>query len=262
MDITNIIPVDWRDQRVLTSAQLAEAYECSVDQIKKNFSNNKNHFKEGIHYFKIAGELLEELRVKNIHLQISPMTRVLYLWTYQGCVRHCKSINTPKAWVMFDELEEHYFNQSRITPAVEPAPVVSKPAKTKNPNRVAGQKTPAGIYAAKVGDKVKIGHSHDAEKRLPHIKGLTEKTYYQTALFPRKVARLLEGACHTIFAPYALGNELFDIEYDEACRIIKALEKLIARLSKVFNFERDDKALLVATKNFVETVNLIADKKN
>lgn len=145
----------------------------------------------------------------------------------------------------------------------ETAPAaVAKPAKVKNPNRVAGQKTPAGIYAAKVGDKVKIGHSHDAEKRLPHIKGLTEKTYYQTALFPRKIARLLEWACHTIFAPYALGNELFDIEYDEACRIIKTLEKLIVGLSKVDNFERDDKSLVVATKNFVEYVNLIADKIN
>lgn len=144
----------------------------------------------------------------------------------------------------------------------ETALAVIKPAKVKNPNRVAGQKTPAGIYAAKVGDKVKIGHSHDAEKRLPHIKGRTEKTYYQTALFPRKVARLLEWACHTIFAPFALGNELFDIEYDEACRIIKTLEKLIVGLSKVYNVERDDKSLVVATKNFVEYVNLIADKKN
>ncbi len=145
----------------------------------------------------------------------------------------------------------------------ETAPAaVAKPAKVKNPNRVAGQKTPAGIYAAKVGDKVKIGHSHDAKKRLPHVKGRTEKTYYQTALFPRKVARLLEWACHTIFAPFALGNEFFDIEYDEACRIIKTLEKLIVGLSKVYNVERDDKSLVVATKNFVEYVNLIADKKN
>lgn len=143
-----------------------------------------------------------------------------------------------------------------------PAPAVAKPAKTKNPNRVAGQKTPAGIYAAKVGDKVKIGHSHDAEKRLPHIKGRTDKTYYQTALFPRKIARLLEWACHTIFAPFALGNELFDIEYDEACRIIMTLEKLIVRLSKVYSYECDDKSLVVATKNFVEYVNLIADKSN
>ena len=73
---------------------------------------------------------------------------------------------------------------------------------------------------------------------------------------------MLEWACHTIFAPFALGNELFDIEYDEACRIIKTLEKLVVCLSKVYNVERDDKSLVVATKNFVEYVNLIADKKN
>ena len=110
MEVQNIVPVEWNNQRVLLSVQLAEAYKCSVEQIKKNFSNNKSHYKEGLHYFKIAGEILEELRVNNLHLQISPMTRTLYLWTEQGAVRHCKSINTKEAWEMFDKLEENYFH--------------------------------------------------------------------------------------------------------------------------------------------------------
>lgn len=260
MDITNIIPVKWKELRVLTSAQLAEAYGCSVKNISDNFNRAKEYFQEGVHYFCLTGTDLEQFKnCSEFFGTVGARTRILYLWTYQGCVRHCKMINTTKAWEMFDKLEKNYFNQNVV--AVAPA-VKAKPAKTKNPNRVAGQKTPAGIYAAKVGGKVKIGHSHDAKKRLPHIKGRTEKTYYQTALFPRKIARLLEWACHTIFAPFALGNELFDIEYDEACRIIKTLEELVVCLSKVYNVERDDKSLVVATKNFVEYVNLIADKIN
>ena len=257
MDIKNIVPVEWSNQRVLTSVQLAEAYECSVDRIKDNFNANKKHYKESVHYFKITGSDLQKLRVGNSDLQISPMTRVLYLWTYQGCVRHCKSINTPKAWQMFDKLEQHYFNTFV-------APVVAKPAKTKNPKRVAGQKTPASIYVAQMKDNfhiVKIGQSHDPESRLPQIKGLNRKDFYKTILLPRKVARLLEQVCHEIFAPHALGNELFGIEYDEACRIIRALEKFAAGLSEDQNFEHDDKALTIAKNFLVEAANNIADKK-
>lgn len=254
MNIADLIPVVYSSKRVLTTAQLADFYGCDTRNISDNFKNNESRFREGVHYFKLVGEPLKNFKSLSdeIGLPINKFSPVLYLWTERGAARHAKLLSTDMAWEVYEELEDNYFNP----------PVVSKPAKTKNPNRVAGQKTPAGIYAAKVGDKVKIGHSNDAEKRLPHIKGRTEKTYYQTALFPRKVARLLEWACHTIFAPYALGNELFDIEYDEACRIIKTLEKLVARLSKLHNVERDDKSLVVATKNFVEYVNLIADKKN
>lgn len=258
MDTANIIPVVHSDKRVLTTAQLADFYGCDPRNISENFKNNESRFKEGVHYFKLVGEPLKKFKSLSdeIGLPINKFSPVLYLWTERGAARHAKLLSTDMAWEVYEELEDNYFN-----PPIA-APAVAKPAKTKNPNRVAGQKTPAGIYAAKVGDKVKIGHSHDAEKRLPHIKGRTDKTYYQTALFPRKIARLLEWACHTIFAPFALGNELFDIEYDEACRIIMTLEKLIVRLSKVYSYECDDKSLVVATKNFVEYVNLIADKSN
>ncbi|WP_196600516.1 phage antirepressor KilAC domain-containing protein [Pectinatus frisingensis] len=75
---------------------------------------------EGVHYFKLGGEQLDDLRVNISDLQISPMTRSLYLWTRRGASRHCKMLGTDEAWEMFDELEETYFNikQNQLSPGI------------------------------------------------------------------------------------------------------------------------------------------------
>lgn len=103
-------PVDYNGVRVLTTEQLAAAYECEPNNIKKNFNANKEHFTEGRHYYKVEGDELNNLRVTFSDLQISPKTRCLYLWTRRGASRHCKMLGTEKAWEMYDNLEENYFN--------------------------------------------------------------------------------------------------------------------------------------------------------
>ncbi|MSV25916.1 oxidoreductase [Selenomonas sp. WCA-380-WT-3B 3/] len=121
--MSDLIPVDYSGEHVLTTEQLAQAYECEPKQIKQNFNNNKAHFEEGRHYYKVEGEALNNLRVENIDLQISPMTRTLYLWTRRGASRHSKMLGTDKAWEMFDALEENYFNPrpKALTPAEQMA---------------------------------------------------------------------------------------------------------------------------------------------
>lgn len=112
---TSLIPVEYSDERVLTTDQLANFYECEVHNITKNFNSNKEKFAEGKHYFKLEGEELNKLRVTFGDLQISPMTRTLYLWTKRGAARHSKMLGTDKAWEVFETLEENYFNrQERI----------------------------------------------------------------------------------------------------------------------------------------------------
>ena len=121
--MSDLIPVEYRAERVLTTEQLAQAYECEPKQIKQNFNNNKAHFEEGRHYYKVEGDELKELRVENIDLQISPKTRCLYLWTRRGASRHSKMLGTDRAWEMFDALEESYFNPrpKALTPAEQMA---------------------------------------------------------------------------------------------------------------------------------------------
>lgn len=62
--LENITRIEYHGQPVLTTAQLAEYYETSPENIKRNFSNNADRFVECKHYFKVEGEDLDILRGK------------------------------------------------------------------------------------------------------------------------------------------------------------------------------------------------------
>lgn len=95
-----LVPIEHDGQRVITTELLAQAYESNTNNLAQNFKRNKEHFKEGVHYFLLQGDALKEfkLQMTDSHLQISSMTRSLYLWTERGANRHCKILDTPKAF--------------------------------------------------------------------------------------------------------------------------------------------------------------------
>lgn len=103
--------VELNNQRILTTEQLAEFYGATVQQIKQNFNNNKDKFVEGKHYYRLEGAELKEFKnlVENFDL-VDKRSPQLILYTKQGAGRHSKMLGTDKAWDMFDELEENYFN--------------------------------------------------------------------------------------------------------------------------------------------------------
>lgn len=111
--VDEIPRVEWRNERVMTTAQLAEFYETSEGNLRVNFFNaqKEGRFIDGKHFFKLEGDDLQNLRVTNCYLQISEMTRVLYLWTKRGAARHAKMLNTDRAWEVFEALEDNYFNR-------------------------------------------------------------------------------------------------------------------------------------------------------
>ncbi len=123
--ITNLKPVEYSAQLIITTEQLANFYECDSHNITKNFNENKEHFIEGKHFFKIEGEEVKKLRVTFGDLQISPMTRTLYLWTKRGAARHAKMLGTEKAWDVFELLEENYFNPKKALP-MRPCTIVEE----------------------------------------------------------------------------------------------------------------------------------------
>jgi len=107
----DIPPIEYKDQRVITTKLLAQVYETTPKNIRMNFANHEDNFKEGIHYFRLHGKELSQFKLwaNDIGVQISTMARTLYLWTERGANRHCKILDTPKAWEQFDNLEETYF---------------------------------------------------------------------------------------------------------------------------------------------------------
>ena len=122
--MSDLIPVEYRTERVLTTEQLAQAYECETNNIKKNFTVNKDRFEEGKHYYLLKGDALRAFKdeVTNRNL-VGKNASHLYLWTRRGASRHSKMLGTDRAWEMFDALEENYFNPrpKALTPAEQMA---------------------------------------------------------------------------------------------------------------------------------------------
>lgn len=108
--MSKLIPLELKNQRVLTTEQLAEVYETETNNIKVNFFRNKGRFVEGVHYFQLEGAELQAFKnlVTDSNL-VDKRTPRLYLWTERGASRHCKILDTEKAWEQFDYLEDTYF---------------------------------------------------------------------------------------------------------------------------------------------------------
>lgn len=109
--------VEVKGIRVLTSKQLAEKYGTTTDIIKKNFSRNRDRYVEGKHYISFTGDELKAFKdqVTFGHL-VDKRTSHLYLWTEKGALLHAKSLNTDKAWEVYDYLVDYYFRAQEKQP--------------------------------------------------------------------------------------------------------------------------------------------------
>ncbi|MCR1954099.1 ORF6C domain-containing protein [Clostridioides mangenotii] len=107
--MNNLVPIKFEKQNVITTELLAELYGTDTKNISNNFNRNINKFEEGKHYYFLEGMELREFKGNHLlddNLKFAPK---LYLWTERGANRHCKILDTDKAWEQFDNLEETYF---------------------------------------------------------------------------------------------------------------------------------------------------------
>ena len=118
MTTTQIIPLEHKAARVLTTKQLAEFYGCETRTISDNFNRNTERFIEGKHFFLLKGEELRAFRSNPLLADYSPNTPSLYLWTEKGAMRHAKILSTDKAWDVFEELEDTYFRVQQARQAL------------------------------------------------------------------------------------------------------------------------------------------------
>ncbi len=109
--------------RVLTSNQIAECYGTTPVRIKQNFNENRNRYVDGKHYISLTGDDLKVFKnqVGNSDL-VASRTSHLYLWTEKGALLHAKSLNTDKAWEVYDYLVDFYFRakEERKVPVAVP----------------------------------------------------------------------------------------------------------------------------------------------
>ena len=111
--MNNLTVTEYKNIRVLTTQQIAEAYETDVKIISKNFGRNKERYIEGKHFICLEGEELKEFKT-NRHFDESSRINKLYLWTEKGAFLHAKSLNTDKAWEVYDRLVDEYFEKPKL----------------------------------------------------------------------------------------------------------------------------------------------------
>ncbi|MEQ8198275.1 MAG: ORF6C domain-containing protein [Clostridiaceae bacterium] len=95
---------------ILTTRELSAAYGVSEVLLRKNYQRNIERYVEGKHYFLLAGEELKDfLACTSYGGKGSKIIRKMYLWTERGAFLHAKSLNTEKAWEVYEVLVESYF---------------------------------------------------------------------------------------------------------------------------------------------------------
>lgn len=119
--------------RVLTTQQLAEMYGTTRKLISYNFHYNKQKYVEGKHYIELTGTELKQFKRCLEFQDSSKYANTLYLWTEKGALLHAKSLNTDKAWQVYDYLVDFYFRaKEKSTEIIKPQEPLNK-VTMKNP---------------------------------------------------------------------------------------------------------------------------------
>lgn len=104
---------EYKNIRVLTTQQIAEAYGTDSKTISYNFNHNKERYIDGKHFICLSGDELRAFR--EIHDLPNNLNK-LYLWTEKGAFLHAKSLNTDTAWEVYDRLVDNYFEKPKSVP--------------------------------------------------------------------------------------------------------------------------------------------------
>lgn len=115
--MNNLTIIEKEGQRVLTTQQLAELYDSDEKIILRNFQRNRDKYKEGVHYFSLTGQELQDFKGSRQNDVTLKYVSVIYLWTEKGALLHAKSLNTEKAWDVYQTLIDCYFRIKEKKPA-------------------------------------------------------------------------------------------------------------------------------------------------
>lgn len=217
----SLFVIESRGQRVLTSAQIADCYNTTVDCIKQNFHANRSRYVEGKHYIALTGSELKEFKNKvRIPYQVQnenknevriphsaeikaryqfdtqfKYAKSLYLWTEKGALLHAKSLNTDKAWEVYDYLVDFYFRAKE-----QPQITQTKPEPVKKPSgrEVVDIPENAEIQAAiqevhkqlvAMDSVLKAFNRYQCKENYLHLESTLELLWHETG---RKIINLMD----------------------------------------------------------------------
>lgn len=122
--------VEVKGMRVLTTRQFAAVYGTEIKVIQNNFQRNKDRYTVGKHYIYMDRDELREVKATcpQIEGELRRTSRV-HFWTEKGALLHAKSLNTDRAWEVYDYLVDFYFRAKEK--AVEPEKKEIVPAEVR-----------------------------------------------------------------------------------------------------------------------------------
>lgn len=106
--MNNLQIIEHKNQRVLTTQQLAESYGTDTQIIVNNYNRNKERYTEGKHFYCLEHQVLREFRAEN-QIDLPLNLNKFYLWTEKGAWLHAKSLNTDRAWEAYEILVDEYY---------------------------------------------------------------------------------------------------------------------------------------------------------
>lgn len=124
--MNNLTVTEFKDIRVLTTQQIAEAYGTDRKTISYNFNQNKDRYIEGKHYICLQGSEKTEFVNRLENHDSLKNAKILYLWTEKGAFLHAKSLNTDKAWEVYDHLVDNYFNKKKPLTVMEQIQILAQ----------------------------------------------------------------------------------------------------------------------------------------
>lgn len=123
--------IEHETKRVLTTSQLAEAYDTDSKIVARNFQRNRDRYEVGKHYYVLAGDELKGFKSERQNDDSLKYVSVLYLWTEKGALLLAKSLNSERAWEAYQMLIDTYYKITNsgqvlqggndLTPALPPA---------------------------------------------------------------------------------------------------------------------------------------------
>jgi len=90
--------------RVLTTRQIASMYGTEPEITNNNFLRNKEKYVQEKHFISVSGEEMKSLRTsQQFDGELKWVSRA-YFWTEKGTLLRAKSLNTDKAWEVYEYL--------------------------------------------------------------------------------------------------------------------------------------------------------------
>lgn len=137
--------IELKGMRVLTTKQIAEAYETTEDKIRWNFKYNRDRYIPGKHFIIIEGDELREMKSKCEFHTLFKQAKSVCFWTEKGALMHAKSLNTEKAWEAYEYLVDAYFKDKQEN-TTKDLPEKATPAIETKKNTIPEMRNPIWIF--------------------------------------------------------------------------------------------------------------------